>query len=242
MPGVVVFDAQGSNSGGLSAISSLAANVTVGNNANRYLLASLSVSAAVTGVTCNFNSLPLTFLDSNSNVWWYYMIAPPVGTFSLAWAWTTARLANMGGISLHNVWQDQPVRGAIVKGSAGSGSPSIVVPSNTDDIVVDGWVKTGVDDDDTSPVAGAGQTAYYSADNGNTLASGMQGGGSREAGAANVTMSWSSTSRPWQQMGASIQSPPPAGFLAFFFNSWSRVNGILRPPQYGKLATGGMQI
>ncbi len=156
--------------------------------ANRLLVIGISVDAdhGATGVTYSGNAL--TFLGGRTDggdrarVELWYLIAPPTGTADVVVSFASATDDDVvaGATSWRAIHQSTPF-GTAVFASGDSGTASATVSSAAGEIVVD-----VVSADATSVSAGSGQTEHWS-QNPNKVG----GGGSSEAGATSVTMSWS---------------------------------------------------
>jgi len=155
--------------------------------ANRLLVVGISVDADhnATGVTYDGNALAFlggqTDGPNKSRVELWYLVAPPTGTadveVSFADAIDDAVVA--GATSWRAIHQSTPF-GTAVFASGDSATASATVSSATSEIVVD-----VVSADATSVSVGGGQSEHWNANPDK-----IGGGGSSEAGAASVTMSW----------------------------------------------------
>lgn len=121
----------------------------------------------------------------------FYLAVPATGSNTLAFSWTGASLGGFYAISLYGVNRGNPVRSGsyTTLAETNSATPSISVPSNTGDWVLDVIASESIFSSTVGMTVGAGQTAIMNSEIQNTVR--MAYGGSYEAGAASVTMSWS---------------------------------------------------
>jgi len=198
----VAFDAKSSASN--NNVSSLTFSHTTGTGSDRILIVGVSVEGVnVNSVT--YNGAALTRLATRTNtvkVEMWYRIAPAAGAHNVVI--TLSANCGIEGViggaqSFFNVDQVSPF-GTTVTASGNSSTASAVVSSAANEMVVDA-VASGFFD----LTSGAGQTQDYN------RSPFIRGGGSREAGGASVTMSWTiDLSDDWAIIAAPIQ---PAAVL-----------------------------
>lgn len=175
-------------------------NYTVAAGDNRLLVVGISVvndgsSGALAISSVTFNSVGLTQV-CNANVvddsrsWIYRLVAPDVATANIVVTFgaATAEWISVGAANFTGVDQTTPC-GSCASDENDDATYSVAVTSATNDIVVDVFTAENA----TSATAGANQTANW---NNAIGSSGGAGSGSREAGAASVTMSWTAAGSP----------------------------------------------
>lgn len=174
-------------------------------------------STPTSGMNGTYAGAPLTLLGSKGTaseerVDILACELPVTGTHDLVLNWTNNAVAVVGIYNFKGA--KLPLASSIQSESGSSGDPSVNITSATGDIVVD-----AISEDrsgSTSMAVGAGQTQKYNTE---VLTSGynMLACGSREAGAASVTMSWTVTNGlPWVHIAINVPagSPHPRGNAA----------------------------
>ena len=176
---------------------------TVASGTQRILLVGVSNDSTIWAEpsSVKFGSQSLTLVrhsdDANTDASLWMLTAPLVATANITVVFPSTVTGIVGGA--HNwtgVNQGQPIRGT-AKANGSSTTPSVTISSAGSDVVVD---VLSVENNPTATV-GASQTERW-----NTAHSTIvTGAGSQEAGAANVTMSWSlDASKAWVVLAASL--------------------------------------
>lgn len=174
----------------------------------------------VSGISATYNGVSMTKVGeykaatASLIVALFYLAMPSTGANTLAFAWTGASLGGFYGISLYGVNRLSPVRSGSYTTLAETNiaSPAIAVPSNTGDWVLDVISSQSLFSGSISMTVGAGQTAIMNGEIQNV--SRMAYGGSYEAGAASVTMSWSKTTGYYAIMAGMSVRPANQGVSA----------------------------
>ncbi len=163
---------------------------------NRYLLVGISAytdNAYVKNVT--YGGIKLSFIGNVKNslrhteIWG--LVNPPLGSNTANVTFNDSTIFIVGATSWTGVNQITPI-GTFVNNSGNGFIPNIIVTSALGEIVHDvvswdGWLGTYA-------TIGANQTQYWN----NPISGLLGGGGSTEAGASSVNMSWTlSTLRVW---------------------------------------------
>jgi hypothetical protein len=166
------------------------------------------------------------------NVQWcdlfaYYQVAPLTGPNNLAVTWAAGLFAGgtycMAISSYLYVDQTNPFFGAPVTATyASTGAPSLVVPSQTDQLVVDflGIISSGAAGSGAL-TAGAGQVSRNT--NETAIGGGSPGCGmSDEPGALSVTMSWAYIAQITGYIATALRPAvdPRTRAVKYFFNIW----------------------
>lgn len=181
---------------------------TVGTGANRLLLVGVSFAGIDRSISSiSYGGASLTYVGSSSvnrrvEIW--KLVNPTAGTASLVANWNGVRDAAFWSGSFTNVDQNTPL-GTFQSASGNSTTPSVTLSSAAGQLVVDVMAAAG---DAGAINPGGGQTLICSGNTG-TGASNARGGGSSEAGAASVTMSWSLGSAKVWDLGAIALNPAP---------------------------------
>lgn len=189
---------------------------------NRLILVQISTEAtAVSGVTYNGVALTQATTITNGGVkseqW--YLIAPPIGTYSVVITLASASYITSGAEIYNTVNQSSPI-GTLQTSTGTSTSPSLTLITATDNSLVVDSLATGV-----LPIVyttGAGQVENWhvtATPNVRQGASSIESAGSQPD---SVTMSWSLTqSTPWAQTAIEIKGissvTPVAGQAAIQF-------------------------
>jgi hypothetical protein len=137
---------------------------------------------------------------------------PSTGSNTLAFTWTNDAIGAAYAVSLYGVSQSSPERsGSYTTMSAtNSTTPSIAVPSNSGDWVLDVIASESVFGGTISMTVGSGQTVIMNSEV--QLSNRIAYGGSYEAGASpTVTMGWSKTSGGYWAIMAGVSVQPHAG-------------------------------
>jgi hypothetical protein len=145
----------------------------------------------------------------------FYLARPATGANTLAFSWTGASLGGFYAISLYGVNRGAPVKSGsyTTLAETSSAAPSVDVPSNNGDWVLDVIASQSSAVDPLNMTVGGGQTAIMNGEVVTTTR--MAYGGSYEAGAASVTMSWSKTGGYFAIMaGMSVQPASEGGSVA----------------------------
>lgn len=176
---------------------------TTASGSDRLMI--VSVSAQQPGQTVSsikYNNINLTKLGSifgsQSRVEVWYLVAPSVGTFNVVVSLSGNDNAVVGIQNYTGVNQGTPL--GTFASATGSGTTATVNASSATNDLVYGVVGFNNADIDLAP--GSGQTEYWD----QTVNSSIAGAGSTKAGAASVTMSWTSTSAIWSIGAVSIKS------------------------------------
>lgn len=198
-------DGTASTTGGKG--SSFTFSHTVGSGNDRLLIVGISLldvdsAKDVSSVSYNGNSLTEVenFAGSDIRVQIFRMAAPPVGTADVVVNISNGQdnTAAIGAIAFTGVDQTTPIdTGTIATGSGEKDAPALNVTSESGDLVMD-----VLGTDKILPDVGAGQTEQWNEEH----ASGKESGASTEAGAGSVTMSWSSASGKFTQVGFNINA------------------------------------
>lgn len=166
-----------------------------------------SFGAAITGVTYGGSGMTAGSTVGGGGVQGahlYYFVAPPTGATNLVASFGDDDDGAFGASSYNGVDQTTPRRTNSNDTGTGVGSPATVTcdPSAVGDVVVD-----CVSSIDGQPVLGANQVSLFNTES--SGGSGRWGAGSREAGAATVTMSWTGVG-DWAIASMSLQAAAAA--------------------------------
>ena len=169
--------------------SSLTFAHTIGSGSNGLLVVNVaSQSASVSSVT--YNGTALTFLgvaqngtSARTEMW--YLKAPAAGTANVVITMSASAEFTGGAANFFGVDQTTPT-GAFTAATGGAHAPAVTVASAAGELVID---SVSVRDGNFT-ATGAGQTTLFTQDTGGGGGT-VLGVGSREAGAASVTMDWS---------------------------------------------------
>lgn len=144
----------------------------------------------------------------NTEIW--YMVAPANATASVVVTMSGATEELIAGCdSWTGVSQTAPF-GTPVLNNAATGSPTVTVSSAAGEVVVDvaAWDRSN----GGAGSVGAGQTSRWKTQNSTT---GTAGAGSSEAGAASVTMTWTTSTAFWCNTAVAIKPPAAAASSVF---------------------------
>jgi MSHA biogenesis protein MshQ len=191
---------------------------------DRLMLVGISTAGAVSGLTIISVVWDPTGVDEaltlvgsqtqsagDAKMWIYQKLAPTTGTNTLRVRFSSGLKAKVVGVvSFTGVDQSTPL-GTFVSAQGLSNSASVSVTSATGELVFD----TVAVEDAASMTVGANQTQLWNLQSGATL-----GGGSTEAGAASVTMSWSPSSSEKWAIGAVPIKPAAGAPAAGGFNAY----------------------
>jgi hypothetical protein len=185
------------------------------NNDGNLLIVDLICVGDLPNLAVTYNGVAMTHLGGmNIGTTKYadrfYLANPSQGSNTVSVSWTGGSSAT---VPIHaQSFIDGVINIASHTTASGtSTTPSVNVPSTSNDVVYDYMIADAAPGT-LSPAVGAGQTEKYKFDR---FGNEVSGGQSTEAGAASVTMSWSiSASRAWYMMGVSIKSK--GGFIVMF--------------------------
>lgn len=209
----ITYDTSASNE---ASSASITWNHTVTSaSSNLLLVVSVAIDAPGGGdpvISATYNTVAMTKAsavedgggNARSELW--YLAGPATGLNQVKVVKTLTKKAVVSSLSFAGVDQTTPV-GLSASAQATSASPSVVVSSATNDLVVDSCaISTAAG---TTITVGPGQTQRTnSKHSGNT----PNDSTSTEPGAASVTMSWDiSASRAWATAGVSIKPVSAAG-------------------------------
>lgn len=206
----VAYDAASSSSG--VSVATLTWSHTC-SGSDRVLYALLEFDAtAVTVSSVTYNGAALTSVGRVAGagsfggvveIW--RRIAPSTGANNIVANFSANTDIVGGGHSFTGADQTTP-NGTFTSATGTSTAPSVSITSASDEIVIDGVLHTHSTGGTPTLSVGAGQTQRWNA----TPSVWIVGGGSTEAGAGSVTMSWTaSPSDPWAIAGVSVK--PAAG-------------------------------
>src|SRR5881296_515947 len=174
-------------------------NHAVGSGANRLLIVGVTDDNNRGVPSATYNAVAMTAIGSKSNgnllVSMFRMVNPPSGTFAVKVTWGGGNnVGEVGAISFTGVDQTTPL-GTFVTASASTTTPTVNVTSAAGELVVDTVGATG-----GTLTVDASQAQRWN------LTQTVRGGGSTEAGAATVTMSWSlGTSNAWATIAVPVK-------------------------------------
>lgn len=204
----LAFDAAASTFG--DGVSSLSWSHTC-SGSERLLTVGVSMTAGpmptVDSVTYNGVALTRIGTATNGGGWakveLWRLIAPATGAHTVAVTLSGAGDLAAGAISFTGAHQTTPA-GTFASAQGTSATPSVNVSGAAGDIVIDCLMV----DQGTAPTVDASQVQRW------THNWAANGSGSTEAGAATVTMSWSSTNADWLIGGVAVKpaaavAPPP---------------------------------
>jgi hypothetical protein len=211
-PGVlsITNDTSTSANNGTGTTNTLTWSHTTNNQTNRILIVGVSIRNT-TGQTVvypggvTYNGVALTRLGvaqysgTTARMEMWYMLAPPVNTYTVSVTLTAAAAMVGGSATFYNVDQVAPTGFVSNFGSSyGTDTAYVDVPSAPGELVVD----TVAQQSSTSTLStGSGQTnLWLNVTNTGSNSANVRGGGSYEAGATNVRMSWTisgTTNRNW---------------------------------------------
>jgi hypothetical protein len=211
----ITVDTANISSATASGVASLTWAHTVGSGDGRILIVGISLrgSQSITGVSYGSTALaPIGSVvtgQTTSELW--SLLAPPQGTANVVVSLTGSFSVRIVGaaVTFFGVDQVAPL-GTYVSAVGTSATASVTVTSGPGELVVDTVavnLSTGI-------TVGAGQTQRW---NGGTsaAATNVRGGGSTEAGAATVDMSWALGSPRTWAIGAVPLMPVPLSGRVF---------------------------
>ena len=189
--------------------SSLTWSHTVGTGSNGILIIDVSIrtNAGVTVSSVTYGGVALTYIGSatsskdHAEMW--YLKVPVTGTANVVVTLTGSENVAAGATNFFGVDQTTSY-GSLTTGN-GSGDPSLTVASATGELVIDAVSDRDVD----SETVGAGQTLLLTTKAG-SASNDAWVGSSTEAGAASVTMSWTTTGAGAGEWAAVAVSLKPA--------------------------------
>ena len=189
---------------------SLTFSHTVGSGANRLLIVGVTMTKGTKtcdSVTYGGTALTLIGVSQTGDAvkaYLWKLASPPSGAANVVVTCSAAENFAAGAMSFTNVDISSP-NGTFAAASGTSTGPSVSVNSATGDLVVDAVASAG---DGVSLAVGASQTLQWTNKTG-TAGGNALGGGSIEAGAASVTMSWTlGASKDWSIGGVSLKHAP----------------------------------
>lgn len=156
-----------------------------------YLVAFLTGRASgghISSASATYNSVAMTAIASpvysgndRVSVISFKLVSPASGSNTLAFSWSGTQTGTVyGAMCFRGVGAGAGT--AVTFSGTTEGSPSVSVPSNPNSVVVSSIGIAG-----TGSTISTGNTSVWSVDPGNDS---VKGGGSRAAGAASVSMSW----------------------------------------------------
>jgi hypothetical protein len=178
---------------------------TVGSGSNTILIVEIADrnASAVSSVT--YGGVALTQLASEQGVasttqvdiW--YLKSPTAGTANVVVTLGASHEFVAGATSFFGVDLTTPF-GTPVVAQGSTGSPSATISSATGEVILDAVSSKGI----ASSTVGTGQMQLWNLENGST-SSDAWGASSTKAGAASVTMDWTTTSSSWAQIAVAIK-------------------------------------
>ena len=202
-PLTLTFDATAT--GNSSSGTSLSWSHTTTTNSDRILIVGVSWRGTGSVSTVTYNAVSMTSIGSasgpnNTKMEMFRLVSPSTGTNTVQVTFTGSIDGSVGGsYTFYNAHQSSFGTFASNTGSAGVSPATVDVSSASGETVVDcvSW--------DRSPAmtAGGGQTERWDADDNGDAD--IRGGGSTEAGATTVTMSWTGGSEGWAIGGVSVK-------------------------------------
>jgi hypothetical protein len=162
-------------------------------------------NSVVTSMTLGGTSLTKAWGTNDTASTWvrnelWYLVAPPTGAQNLIVSYFNTGIDQgfIGWVNLTNVNQSTPL-GTVVTASGSSTTPSVSVSSATGDLVI----SSVASDSDANITASTGAIVQVV----NVLGGDTCHGIATNAGAASVTMSWSTQNQLWTIGGVSIKKP-----------------------------------
>jgi hypothetical protein len=222
-------------------LSSLTWSHTVTAGANAILIVDVAIrqsggNETVAGVT--YGGQPLARIGTaaqighvETEIW--YLRAPALGTANVVATISGARPVVGAATDYFGVDQATPL-GTFGTANAGSGSPSLTLASAPGQLVID---SLGAEGNNYPLTQGPGQSLVWTTFTGSHGNSDAVGGGSRESGAATVTMSWTTSSnQDWAIIAVSLVAAPTAVDDAYSVNenttlTVSSPSGVLKNDQ-----------
>jgi len=218
----------------------------VSSGINRLLLVQVETEAGATisGITYNGVALTQSVANTNGtlrNEQWY-LVAPPVGTYSIIVTVTPNSYVTCGAETFNTVDQGSPI-GATQSSTGSSLSPSLAIVTTSDNSLVVDSLATGV-----LPIAytvGAGQVVNWNITANPNI---RQGASSVEpAGSSpdNVTMSWAITqSTPWALTAVEVNGIASAGFADEMVrvSATDTTSGFLNPKLHIRSSDGSVTV
>ena len=197
------------STGKVTNLASLTFSHTVGSGANRLLIVGVTMTKGIetcTGVT--YGGTALTLIGQSqagdaAKAYLWKLASPPSGAASVVVTCSAAENFAGGAISFTGV--NINTNGGFAAASGTSTAPSVNVTSAAGELVVDAIASKG---DGISLAVGTSKTLQWTNKTG-TAKENALGGGSTEAGAPSVTMSWTlGASKDWS-IGAVSLMPAP---------------------------------
>lgn len=184
---------------------------------------------AVTGVSVTYNGVAMTQVGtatvSNVTTYMFSLTAPPSGAQNVIASWTGSQSGWMHTRTYTGVDQSTP-KGTPVTATGTSTTPSVTATSAVGELVVD--VTTA----NAALTIGAGQTSRY------IETTVVATGGSEEAGAASVVMSWSQASAAWASVAVPLKPAATStvfGNGAAYYNNYIYIATSTNVDRYGPL-------
>ncbi len=222
-------------------VSSLTWSHTIAAGSNRLLIVRVAnINAGVSVSSVSYGGVALTELQTatsgggpsnvRSSVW--YRLAPAVGTANVVVSLSGSTRVQGYSTDLTGVSQTTPF-GTVATATGTNNAPTVTATGAAGDLMFDTAAAQG---GAGSATAGGGQ-APISGSTGGT-ASDVLGMGSTKAGAASVTLSWSTTaSSPWVSIGVAIKQAAGYTVSGTVFEDVNYAFGAGRP-----LAAGGVGV
>lgn len=179
------------------------------------LIVRVALQGGVSNVAVTYNgvSVPLVVENLYSSFWYvgiFYLDAPASGSNTVAVSWTGSAGYTMSAVNVAG--GGAPINTAT--GGANANSVSVNVTSATGDVVIDAVARRGA----VALTVGASQTENFA----NLYGSGgsqIAHGGSYEAGAGTVTMSWSAGSaNEWSIVACNLPAVSTATAQVIWFS------------------------
>lgn len=181
---------------------------TTGNYSNRLLVVGINtLGGSGWGVT--YNDIPLTRLaqatctgECNAELW--YLKNPPIGTFTINVSANATVMA--GAATFYNVDQANTFDGPLTVSNSGSEPPSIKIPSNTNQLIVEttSFVGSGINNDPNPGQTKLWKHEYRPSDYIISM------GSSKPGEAGDTTLGWGGNSMlgNWATIAVAINSIP----------------------------------
>ena len=205
----VSYDASAFGASGSGAFSF--SHTCTGDNRVLYVFVTGRGAPGSSGVSSlTYDGVALTRIANlgSGNVIWtelWRLIAPNAGTHSVALSSLLVQRVTAHSVSVSGAHQTVP-NGSVVTGSgSASSAPSLVVPSDASELVLDGCAIQN-DDNTTTLTVGSGQTQRSNTSTSNGTSNGIRGAQSSETGDTSVTMTWTPDANDdWAQIAVSVK-------------------------------------
>lgn len=204
----VAHDAEADLSGDqtASATWTISGKTTAGSNRVGIVRFNYAATATLTGVTWNGSAMtevPLSSVTSGSRTnKSFYIVDPPTASSDIVISFSAGTPAGEYLVTSYNEADTASPIGDVQTATGTSTTPSVDVTSASGDMVLD-WMVIA----NTITSVGDSQTSEFI----DTTGGSYRVGGSREAGAATVTMSWTVGSGAWGTSGFSINQAAAGG-------------------------------